>query len=203
MFRLPEVFSRRIRRVFELTRLASLAWQVSRHSFATLGHPPVVFFNSSTRLSGLSQNAAFSLLTSWLLRLGGTPVIHFVCKAGMSACLLGSNEIDPSQPMPCGMCVRQSRVNYAWAEAHWFEYQQDGSLASALRDLSLDELLSYEHPLPAGWIFARPNTDPLNPAADPPISIPLGALVLPSLRWRPGVQRISWNRQPTQKDKTP
>ena len=29
------------------------------------------------------------------------------------------------------------------------------------------------------------------------------AFALPSLRWRPGIQRISWNPQPTQKEKTP
>ena len=47
---------------------------------------PVIFFIASARLQGLSQNAAFSHLTSWGLRLAGVPVKHFVCKSGMAHC---------------------------------------------------------------------------------------------------------------------
>lgn len=92
----------------------------------------------------------------------------------MSRCLLGTDETDPSHPMPCGMCIRQSRANFTGAETRWFTYQQDEKLSAALKDLNLDELLRYEHPLPGGFGH-----------------IPLGVLVLPSLRWRLRLQAIT------------
>ncbi|MBE3142306.1 MAG: hypothetical protein IMZ61_00040, partial [Planctomycetes bacterium] len=158
----------------ELTRLVAVARQVSRAAHPAPDLRPVVFFNASTRLPGLSQNAAFSLLTSWAVRLTRTPVVHFVCQAGMSRCLLGTDETDLSRPMPCGMCIRQSRANHTGAETRWFTYQQDEKLSAALKDLSLDELLRYEHPLLDGFGH-----------------IPLGVLVLPSLRWRLRLQSLT------------
>ena len=163
-----------MRRAAELARLVVLARQVKRSAHPVTDHQPVLFFNASTRLSGLSQNAAFSLLASWAVRLNGTPVVHFVCQAGMSRCVLGTDETAPSHPMPCGMCIRQSRANHAGAETHWFKYQQDEILFAAIKDLSLADLLHYEHPLQAGF----------GP-------IPLGVLVLPSLRWRLRLQSLT------------
>jgi hypothetical protein len=139
----------------------------ARQSHPAAGRQPVLFFNASTRISGLSQNAAFSLLASWAVQVTGIPVIHFVCKAGMSRCLLGTDEADLMRPLPCGMCIRQSRANYSGTDTRWFSYQLDTNLSAALKGLSLDELLRYELPLPDGSGF-----------------IPLGKLVLPSLRWR-------------------
>jgi hypothetical protein len=168
MPRIINYLFRRIQRTFELVRQVSLAVGVARASHPVTERPPVVFFNASTRLSGLSQNAAFSLLASWAVRLNGTPVIHFVCQAGMSRCLLGTDEIDPSRRMPCGMCIRQSRVNYFSADSRGFTFQRDDGLSAALQNLKLDELLTYQHPL----------------HSNKAVSLPLGALVLPSLRWR-------------------
>ena len=65
---------------------------VARHAGNDKGQKPVVFFNASTRIHGHSQNAAFSLLTSWAVRLTGVPVVHFVCQAGMSRCVLGTDQ---------------------------------------------------------------------------------------------------------------
>jgi len=174
MSRLFNILSRRVRRIAELARLVSLARGVAEASRPVADHQPVLFFNASTRLSGLSQNAAFSLLASWAIRLTGTPVVHFVCQAGMSRCVLGTDETDPSRPMPCGMCIRQSRANFTSAKTRWFTYQQDEKLTAALKDLSIDELLHYEHPLPDGSGH-----------------IPLGVLVLPSLRWRLRLQSLN------------
>ncbi len=50
----------------------------------------MIFFNASTRLVGMSLNAAFQQTAAWALRLAGTPVIHFVCQAGLSRCVLGT-----------------------------------------------------------------------------------------------------------------
>ncbi len=78
--------------------------------------PPVVVFNASARLAGLSQNAAFSLLAAWSLRLAGYPVVHFVCQSGMSHCVLGTNRQDHRTPPPCESCIAQSRRIYAGAQ---------------------------------------------------------------------------------------
>ncbi|MGD9094085.1 MAG: hypothetical protein PVF74_14650, partial [Anaerolineales bacterium] len=59
-------------------RIADLARQVAVHAIPDPKQPGVVVFNASTRLTGLSLNAAFSLLTGWSLRLAGVQVIHFV-----------------------------------------------------------------------------------------------------------------------------
>lgn len=123
-------------------------------------HKPVVFFNASTRLGHLSQNAAFSLLASWGLRLEGVPVLHFVCNAGMSRCVLGTDPDDATQAPPCAACIAQSRRMYAAARAHEFSYQPDAALAARVHSLSLDDLLAVQHG-----------------------GLALGQLVLPSLRW--------------------
>jgi len=121
---------------------------------------PVVFFNASARLGYLSQNAAFSLLASWGLRLSGVRIVHFVCSAGMSRCVLGTNPDNPAQPPPCASCVAQSRRLYAHADVRWFEYAADAPLTAALEGLDLSNLQKFTAD---GW--------------------PLGELVLPGLRW--------------------
>lgn len=121
---------------------------------------PVIFFNTSTRLSGMSQNAGFSLVTSLALRNSGQPVIHFVCQKGLSHCVLGTNKRDPQSPPPCAECMRTSRMIFSGAEIQPFCFRRDEELATYLEKLSLDELLNLT------WQ-----------------DIPLGRLVLPSLRW--------------------
>jgi hypothetical protein len=133
------------------------------------GQAPVVFFNASARLAGLSQNAAFALLTSWGLRLAGAPVVHFVCEAGMLPCVQGTNRQDYTQPPPCQGCIALSKRLYAGATTHPFTYVTDQSLVATLEGLSIAELTHYQHP------FSIPgNTTTV---------IPLGRLVIPSLRW--------------------
>jgi hypothetical protein len=165
------------RRLAEL-QAARLARDLGRAAPPPAGRRPVVFFNASTRLSGLSLNAAFSLLASWAVRLAGAPVIHFACEAGMSRCVLGTNQDDLSQPPPCRACIRQSRLNYAHADARWFSYQRDESLAASLSGLGLDELTSYQYSVNSKQLTVAEHclldTD----------HFPLGALVLPSIRWR-------------------
>jgi hypothetical protein len=76
------------------------------------GIAPIAFFNASARTWGLSQNAAFSLLTSWGLRISGLPVIQYVCDAGMEQCVLGTVRTRPYRSPPCGECTRLSRQLY-------------------------------------------------------------------------------------------
>ena len=121
---------------------------------------PIVFFKASSGIDDLSWNSAFHLLTSWGLRLQGVPVHFFACDHGMSRCVLGTNRDDPTQPPPCRSCVYQSKTLYTGAQVSWFGYEQDQDLARALDGLTLAQLMAFE------WK-----------------SMPLGALVLPGLRW--------------------
>lgn len=144
-----------------------LARSVARRASEDQFLRPVVFFNASTRLRGLSLNAAFSLLTSWVFRLSGRPVVHFVCKKGMSHCVLGTDETNLARPMACGICIHQSRTNFTGAQVRYFTFKPDESLTVAIKNFNLDELMHYEHPmLDASGVF------------------PIGNIVLPSLRWR-------------------
>jgi len=141
-------------------RMARLAAEVELHSPAAGDPRPVAFFNASSRLAWLSQNAAFTLLASWGLQLAGVPVVHFVCQAGMTRCQLGTQKDDYNAPPPCEVCVAQSRQIYPKAQVRWVEYQPDPQIELALGGLNLDGLKSFV------WQ-----------------TLPLGQLVLPSLRW--------------------
>lgn len=121
---------------------------------------PVVFFNASTRLDGLSLNAAYSLITRWAVQLSGVPVVNFVCKGGMSHCVLGTNRDHPQDPPPCAACIRQSEAVYANSITRDFQFAADPKLAAALQGLTIEDLTCFEYE-----------------------GIPLGALVLPSARW--------------------
>jgi hypothetical protein len=159
-----------LRNDWRTIRMARLA---ANHAPVDQERLPVIFFNASTRIRGYSQNAAFSLLASWILRLSGVRVVHFLCWAGMSRCVLGTNQDAPEQPMPCKLCTRQSRVNTTGSVVRIFTYQPDEELTALLKPLSLDALLCYQRPLPDGTGL-----------------LPLGQLVLSSLRWRLRLQTL-------------
>ncbi len=61
--------------------IARMADDVTRHS-PTPDQAPVVFFNASTRIRGVSLNAAFSLLSAWSLQLQGVPVVPLCLSPG-------------------------------------------------------------------------------------------------------------------------
>jgi hypothetical protein len=140
-------------------RIQVMARKVQRAPLQEDG-APVLFFNATTRLSGLSLNAGFSLLTSWAIRSAGVPVMHFVCDAGMSRCVLGTRQDDPSHKPPCTACKAQSRVCFNTSPHRRFRFHVDNVLNSKIKDLSLAELETFVYE-----------------------DIPLGQLVLPSLRW--------------------
>ena len=121
---------------------------------------PVVFFNASTRLSGISLNAAFSLLASWSLRLAGVPVVYYYCQRGMSLCVLGTQRNDVRTPPPCAECIKQSQVIFSGGEAIPFDQPKDRELEEKLNQASIPELMGFTYQ-----------------------DIPLGDLVLPSVRW--------------------
>lgn len=152
-------------------RISRLTRTVSNHTQPSPDTKPVLIFNASSRLTGLSLNASFSLLTSWSLRLSGVPLIHFVCRRGMNPCMLGTNRADYYTPPPCSSCISQSERFYNGAETHWFEYLEDPELSSALKDISLAELCTFEFPISLASEQENPHI------------IPLGSIVLPSVRW--------------------
>ena len=156
-------------------RLLALSRQVGAQFLRRVikGQPPVVFFNASTRIGGISQNAAFSFLTSSALQLAGIPVVHFACKAGMSRCVLGTNKDDPTDAMPCRSCQAASFWLYSNAPTITYTYQEDPALAKALEGLSVAEMMAFTWSLPAVGQAVQQKFPP----------IPLGALVLPALRW--------------------
>lgn len=149
-------------------RIKHVAQQVASHALPATQQKPVVFFNASSRLFGLSQNAAFSLLTAWSLRLAGVPVVHFICNSGMLPCVLGTNRQDYAQDPPCQTCIAQSKRLYRGSDIHEFAYREDARLKAVLKDLSVTELAHFKYELDCTGIKEQ---------------VPLGTLVLPSLRW--------------------
>jgi len=121
-------------------RIYSVSQQVKAHAKPNTGSKHVVVFNASTRLTGFSQNAAFSLLTTWGLQLSGIKVTHFTCRAGMERCVLGTNPDDSSEPPPCEGCINLSKRILRSTEVSWFEYEKDQELSEALNGLSVEEL---------------------------------------------------------------
>lgn len=150
-------------------RLFRLNRQITNNAHPKPENPTVAFFAVSTRLTGISLNAAFAYLTACGLQVAGSPVVYFSCQAGMSRCVLGTKNDDPYQPPPCDSCISQSQRLFAHAPSICFTYQEDEKLKHALEDLNLDELSRFEYPA-ARYLNS-------------PIDIPLGKLVLPSLRW--------------------
>lgn len=121
---------------------------------------PVIIFNASTRITGLSQNAAFSLLTAWVLRLAGQPVVYFECSQGMAACVLGTNREDVWREPPCKQCMGQSRRLFKHGTIESFSFKADPQLRASLEGLNIQQL--------SNFIYKN---------------IHLGELVLPSIRW--------------------
>jgi hypothetical protein len=143
-----------------LWRIGQLARNVARQAKETPGEKPVIFFNASTRLEYMSQNGAFSLLTSWGLRLAGVPVTHFVCQRGMSRCMLSSTERNYFEVMPCDKCIGLSDSAFANSDVQGFTYAQDAVLADKLAGLSVDRLSTFVYQ-----------------------GVAFGEIVLPSVRW--------------------
>lgn len=131
-------------------RWQALIENVNQEALKTDDRRPVIFFNASTRLQAMSQNAAYSLLTALMVRPAGVPVIQFVCDRGLERCVLGSNRDDFTTPPPCEYCTRQSRAVFSGMDTRWFKAEEYPELEQLLSDLSVNELESFtyqENPL--------------------------------------------------------
>jgi hypothetical protein len=147
-------------RVWELARKASRQASFIGKARTEEDVAPVAFFNASTRLVGVSQNAAFALLAAAGLQAKGIPVVYFACHAGMKKCALGTQLDDLNAPPPCQACKAQSRWLLAHAPVVGFEYKENPELKSQLEGLSLHSLMDFVYQ-----------------------DEPLGQLVLASMRW--------------------
>jgi hypothetical protein len=150
---------RRMDRQQQNRQILKMAIDIDLNSPVPEGEP-VVFFNASTRLSGLSLNAAFALLSSWSLRLTGVPVVYYYCQRGMPLCVLGTNNNEVKTPPPCAECINQSGVLYSGGEAAAFDQPVDSELEEKLNHIPVLELATFRYH-----------------------NVPLGELALPSVRW--------------------
>lgn len=205
-------------------KIARLARRVARLAPSGSG-APVIFFKASTGLDDLSWNSGFHLLTSWALRLRGIPVLYFACHRGMSHCVLGTNRDHPPKAPPCKSCIYQSKTLYAGSNdlarpispnasssgVYWFSLQRDEALFQAVVDLSVPELMRFEWKLEkkdknVGWV--EQNLSPsqaqdttfesrigLAQGSPSAMSLPLGALCLPGLRWILRVHHLNDNQR--------
>lgn len=172
---------RRIARHINNARIATMALRVAKAAPTPRATRPIAFFKASSGIDDLSWNSAFHLLTSWGLRLQGIPVAYFACDHGMSRCVLGTDRDNPSKQPPCRSCVYQSKTLYTGVPVHplsgypaiqptrqpdnqttvtHFTFHRDPALENALKNLPLSNLSTFN------WE-----------------GLPLGALVLPGLRW--------------------
>ena len=155
-------------------RLVAFSGQVAANS-PEESTAPVIFFDASTRLSGVSLNAAFAALSAWSLELKGARVIHFVCQRGLAPCVLGTNRADLDRVPPCKSCMRQSEALFSHSETETFEFDAEALPKELLQPLGLEQLMDFSY---AG--------------------IPLGSLVLPAVRWILRRHNLS-NDEPTRK----
>ncbi|MBI9043055.1 MAG: hypothetical protein JEZ06_01145 [Anaerolineaceae bacterium] len=150
---------RKLSRTKNDSRIQLLNYEVLNKTIKTQ-QKPVLMFNASTRLDGISLNAGFSFLTGLSLRLRGIPVKHFVCQSGMKKCVLGTLFEGPDGSMPCKECLRQSKVLYPQSERILFQFKSDEELRNTIQNLPLENLEKFVHE-----------------------DLPLGELVLPTMRW--------------------
>lgn len=150
-------------------RLYKLNRQLANNVHPDPNSPTVAFFVASTRITGISLNAAFAYLTACGLQVAEMPVVYFACQSGMSRCVMGTNTQDYSQRPPCKACISQSRRLFAHAPAVDFTFCADEKLIQNLEKKSIEELSLFQYPI--------------EPEMGIDGDIPLGSLVLPSVRW--------------------
>lgn len=141
-------------------RWQALTAEVASQAAPVIEKRPVIFFNASTRLQAMSQNAAYSLLTAMAVKLSGVPVIQFVCNSGMQRCVLGSDRDDYGKLPPCKLCTRQSRAVFKNMDTRWFEQRETPELNHRIAHLSVGEMETFTYK-----------------------GVPLGFWAVNSLRW--------------------
>ena len=140
--------------------LGRLQVENRKHPQASFSENPILFFNASTRLEGMSLNSSFSILTGISLRKQGVKILHWICHRGMSHCVLGTERTNLQRNPLCKVCIAQSQKTYRGASKINFGYHPNNELGKQLKPLNFTELTEFKMD-----------------------GIPFGALVIPSLRW--------------------
>jgi len=158
--RVKKAIDQRWKHALSNQRWKHLNKEIQKNAQPQQGPHPVIFFNASTRLQAMSQNAAYAFVTLEALRLQGVPVIQFACKSGLTRCTLGSNREDVAQNPPCAKCIAQSESVFDDVPTRWFTYSKDEELESAMHGKTVDDLTN--------WVYQ---------------GAPLGFWAVNSLRW--------------------
>jgi len=157
---------KRIRsRILRELNLELNSWRVKKIRRSLNNHnedscQSVIFFNASTRLSGLSQNAGFSLIVSLALEAEGVRIVQLICQQGMSHCVLGTDNRHVQSPPPCAECLRTSHRLFEKQSIQPIVFRRDLDMEKHIAPMMLNDLL---------WLEVG--------------GFPVGKLVLPSLRW--------------------
>ena len=139
-YRVGQAISQRWKHALSNQRWKRLSASVAQGTPLDTTQAPVIFFNASTRLQAMSQNAAYSFLASQALRGQGVPVIQFACQVGMSRCVLGSDRDDVTRRPPCERCAAQSKSVFSNMPVRWFDFQVDSELSKTLEEKNLTGL---------------------------------------------------------------
>jgi len=131
----------RLNQILNNRRLAKLNRAVMNEYNIKPDQRPVAFFNASSRIAWMSQNAAFEYLAALGVALQRQPVEQFICHSGMTRCQLGTNRFDADQPPPCEVCIAQSGHLYKHLPQTAFDFQPSAELDAALAPLTLGELV--------------------------------------------------------------
>ncbi len=143
----PQLSSIKLARQETIRRIQVIEKEVQVHEAKGGGGAgrPVVFFIASSHITHFGLGAAIGLLSSWALRLSGQRVVYYVCKEGLSQCVLGSNRQGVVSSPPCNACI--SLRNLIYPLRHTVELnaepQKLQSLRSELQALTWPELMSY------------------------------------------------------------
>jgi hypothetical protein len=78
----------------------------------------------------------------------------------MTPCVLGTDPSDPATPPPCAACIAQTQANTESEQVRWFEPLDLPIVKNDLLGQDLERMLTYEYD-----------------------GVPLGRIVLPSVRW--------------------
>jgi len=143
--RIKNAILQRSKHAFSNRRWKRLNAEVAQAVTPDPDQPPLIFFNASTRLEAVSQNAAYSFLASKSLNLAGVPVIYFACLSGLQRCVLGSDRDDVDREPPCKCCIAQSRRLFDGTDVRWFADQAFPDLDAQLTGLDVETYETFEY----------------------------------------------------------
>ncbi|MBI9044552.1 MAG: hypothetical protein JEZ06_08705 [Anaerolineaceae bacterium] len=129
--------------------------EISCANYPIKDNRPILIFNTSTRISTLSLNASFSLLSSWFLKIAGYKPINIICDKAIN-CIFNQNR----DIQICRNCLFVSNSIFSGTQKYYLRFQNRESKFEQFANFSFSDLEN----------FSIEN-------------INIGKLVLPSVRW--------------------